>query len=349
MKYSAFICFFLCCLFLIACENEKFADCHVNGIWTGRWESENGVSGTFFSDVAQNETALDGYISIWFDLPSLENHGTYYNGRIENKEARVAIEISGVDIIARGTVSGDDHVSGIFEVGTYMSGDFQGAKLTVLNREAEEIYRFSSNHYREPGLLYVNNKLWLTGVSEDNILVIDTAGIPERTISGNFLDGPSAFDGINFRTYQYDQEEGGERMISYDTLGNKLASFPVPSYYVDAIAFHNNILYYADNFYRRIYQTDASLSGTDSIGINYYPINSFRFSGDQIVFPALGDLLFVMSPEGKLTEAYRFAEDEIRSIAVHEDTIWMLAAHYNYPDNGPSTIDCTVYRFRMEN
>ena len=337
-------------LFIIACEdqNNKTADCDVNGVWFGNWEAEDGTSGTFITDVDQNETYFDGNIFIRFDLPSLENHGVEYTGKIEAKEAKVAIDISGVDIVGRGGVTNSNSVTGVFQVESYMSGTFEGEKLPSSNGEVTEVCRISNTNSWFPCIFYVNNNLWLVNISFDEIRVIDTEGNLLRTISPCFLSSPVTFDGTYFWTQQYNSEEGGERIIKYDTLGNKLESFPSPTYYIDALASDNTNLYYADNYNRSIYKLDASLSVIDSVYMNYLFIHSFQFIDDRIVFPELGDIIFSMSKNNKLIEAFRIPIEGIRSIATSENTIWLLSEIYNDPRQGPSTAECIVYKFQPE-
>ncbi len=340
---------FLVGLFFMACENKnnKTADCEVDGIWFGSWEAEDGTSGTFITDVVQNETYFDGYIFIRFDLPSLENHGVEYTGRIESKEARVAIGISGVDIIARGDVTNSNSVAGVFEVESYMSGTFEGEKLPLSTGEVTEICRISNTNPWFPGILYVNKNLWLVNTIYDETKVIDTEGNVLRTISPCFLSSPSAFDGTYFWTYKYDPEEGGKWIIKYDTLGNKLEMYPPPSYEVDALAFDNGNLYVADNYNRLIYKLDASLSVVDSVFIDYLYINSFQFIDDRIVFPELGRIIFSMSKNNVLSEAYRLPVEGIRGLTASNNTIWLLTEIYHYQDDGSSSSECIVYKYQL--
>lgn len=347
---KSIILLLLVSLIIIACEdqNNKTADCDVNGVWFGNWEAEDGTSGTFITDVDQNETYFDGNIFIRFDLPSLENHGVEYTGRIENKEARVVIDISGVDIVARGGVTNSNSVTGVFQVESYMSGTFEGEKLPLTRGEITEVCRISNTNSWFPCILYVNNNLWLVNTSYDETIVIDTDGNVLRTISPCFLSSPATFDGTYFWTHKYDSEEGGERIIKYDTLGNKLESFPSPTYYIDALASDNINLYYADNYNRSIYKLDASLSVIDSVYMDYLFIRSFQFIDDRIVFPELGDIIFSMSKNNILKEAYRIPVEGLRGIATSKNTIWLLSEIYHEQNYGPSTVECIVYKFQLD-
>ncbi len=352
MKYFkiSFLLFAIVLLFA-ECENQtqKTAGCDVNGIWLGNWEADDGSSGTFITDVAQDETYFDGDIKIRFDLPSLENFGVDYSGRIENQEARVLIGVSGVDIVAHGSVTDNSKVSGDFNVASYMSGSFEGQKLPLYSRETIEICRINDVQPWFPCILHVNNNLWIVNISYDETIIIDKKGNILETMEQSFLSSPSAFDGTYFWTFKHDEDVGMDRIIKFDTLGNKLESFTPPFYMIDALAFdENNNLYAADNYNRMIYKLDASLSKIDSTYMDYLFLQSFQFMDGKIIFPELGNNVFVMSGQNEISEAYSLPIEGIRSITSVNNTIWVLAEEYFFQEDSPSMSDCLVYEFQTD-
>jgi hypothetical protein len=341
---------FLILILFVHCENQKVktAGCNANGIWLGNWETSDGTSGTFFTDVIQDETFFEGYIFIWFDLPSGESHGFNYSGRIEDREVRASLETCQGNIVVRGDVVNEDHVSGMFDVASQMSGTFDGEKIPLEPAEAREIYRISNCTSWEPCILFVNNNLWLIDVMTGEIIVTDQRGNLIRTIPESFLSNTSAYDGTYLWTSNYDYVEGYHIISQYDTLGNKLKSYPAPTYNVDALACDNNNLYAADNYHRRIYTLDISLAKADSISFHCIPMDSFQFLDEKIIFPAFGDAVYIMSANQKPSKVFRFPIEAIRSIAANDNKIWLLAEHYDYPENGPSITDCMVYEFQID-
>jgi hypothetical protein len=334
-----------------SCENaDREAGCDVNGVWLGHWQIDGGDGGTFITPVSQADTRFEGNIFIWFDLPSLENHGVDFSGRIIDRTVRCNINISGVDINVNGDVSNDSTVRGNFEVSLGFAGTYQGRKIRLSPVEITEVYKTGNTNNWCNNILWVNDHIWLSDMTHNTIMVIDMEGQLVRTMPENFINGVCAFDGEYIWTYGYDTEQGGDKFIQYDTMGNILNYLAAPTYFVDAIAFDGSQLYYSDNYNRQLYKVNASGSATDSIPVMYNTCHSFVF-GNQNIYcsPGYASVIYLLNQMGEIDAAFELPVDPIRSITTdHNGTIWCLTEKFNLVDNGPATSTYTIDRFILE-
>jgi hypothetical protein len=336
---------------IYSCENsDREAGCNVNGVWLGRWQIDGGEGGTFITPVSQNETRFEGNIFIRFDLPSLENHGVDFSGRILDQRVKCMIEISGVRISVTGDIANDSLVSGNFDVSLGFSGNYQGKKIPIQPIDVSEMYHIENTNNWYGTILYVNNTIWLPDNSNNTISVINNDGHIVKTLSGNFITNASAFDGEHIWSYGYDSENGGEKIIEYDTLGNILDYLEVPSYFVDALAFEGSQLYYADNYNRQVYHVDESGSIADSIPALYSSFYSFIFRDHKMLFtPGYTSVIYSMNSMGEIDKACQLPIEHIQTITTDNNgTFWCLAVKYNIVDNGLGSSDYMIYRFSME-
>lgn len=349
-SFPLFVLFFLFIL-VSACEKtEKIAGSDVNGIWVGRWQINDGEAGTFITPVNQDDTRFDGDIYIRFDLPNLENHGVEYSGRIRDSEVRTMIEISGVAINASGDVIDDSLVSGGFNVSLGFSGTFEGCKKTLQMIDVNEVLTINNTPVFSTQIIYVNGNIWLPYPANNCIKVYDLDGNLSTTIQENFLTTKSSYDGEFFWIYNYDSEHGGDKIFKYDTLGNILNSFAVPSYFVDALAADNEALYYSDNYNRKIYEFNKSGEITDSISAAYNNVSSFHIYQNYIIYgDGYSPFLYQMTTEGEIIAGYQLPIENIRCITSDsKGNFWCLSDEYIYDDMGPGTSNLTIYHFTIE-
>ncbi len=342
---------FVVCLITSSCKHiEKEAGCEVNGVWLGRWQIEGGSAGTFITPVYQDETDFDGDIYIRFDLPSLENHGVEFSGKIREREARAMIEISGVEITAKGDVINDSLVSGTFQVSLGYAGTFDGRKIALQEVNTTEIYRINNSFSLFSSLLYVNDNLWLPDRSADRIQVIDKEGLIKRTIQGNFLGNVSTFDGEYFWTYKYDSDFGNYRILRYDTLGTMIDGRLVSTSFVDALAIHNSAIYYADNYYRQVYIIDQAGAMLDNIPALYNNISSFVFSDENIIYSDLfSAVLYKLNSSGEFISAYQLPFDLVRCITSDGNgSFWCLSEEYIESTNAPTGFNYLIHHFTVD-
>jgi hypothetical protein len=347
--YSLFL--LLPILGVTSCKNPaKDAGCDVNGVWLGHWQIDGGEGGTFMAPVSQVETNFEGNVFIRFDLPNLENHGVDFSGRVTNKNVRSIIEISGVNIRVDGSITNDSIVAGNFDVSLGYSGSYQGKKLMFKTIDMTEVYRLDNTTHWYDNILLVNHNLWLPDRSYNSILVINPSGEVVKNIPENFLTGAAAFDGENIWAYGYDSEHGGEKIIKYDTLGNVLDYFDIPSNFVDAIAFDGDQFYYADNYNRQIFKTDPLWDITDSTDASFNSVKSFIFRNHDLFFIAgYRPELYRMNSTGEITEAYLFPAEHVQSITTDNNgSFWCLAEEYNFAENGPGTSNYILYTFNLK-
>jgi hypothetical protein len=343
--------FFLTIVFITSCEkSKKEAGCDVNGVWLGHWQIDGGEGGTFITPVNQDETRFDGDIFIRFDLPNLDNYGVDFSGKIINKSVRCMIDISGVSIKVKGDVTNDSIVDGNFDVSLGFSGSYQGKKIDLQPVDVTEIYRISNTFNWYNSIICVNNHIWLPCFSNHDIQVINNDGQIIRNIGDNFLSNAAAYDGSYIWTYDYDSEQGGEKIFKYDTLGNILDRIAVPSYFVDAIAFEGMQLNYADNYNRMVYNVDESGTITDSVPAVFNSMYSFVFKDHEMLFtPGYSSVLYSMDKHGEINGTYILPVENIQSITTNNNgTFWCLCSEYHMTENGPGTSDFIIYKFTLE-
>lgn len=312
-------------------EDDKKPNCNVNGLWFGNWVGDDGSSGTFITPVTQNETEFKGDILIRFDLPSMENHGVGLEGKIIDQVAKASIEISVVDIQAKGNIANDVSVEGSFTVSFGLTGTFKGKKVPLDTIIPTEIFRCVNCQEFYESVIYVNGNLWLTVRSTDQIKKLNSKGEIMQTITGNFLNEQAVFDGTNFLMYGYNNLNSEFGLFSIDTTGHTVYTYTFSNPETGAICLSNNAFYSADNFNRTICERNMEGTSIKCLPTNYSSVDGMVYlNGNFFVISNTNNVLIKLDPVGNIVKAYRLPEGNIQHITSdNSGTIWCLVEIFN--------------------
>jgi hypothetical protein len=320
----------------ISCDKDQSnsnAGCDVNGYWYGTWTSDSDYQGTFISAVEQSETHFEGEVSINIHSPELVGYTRDYSGTIKDKNVRISMALSGVDIFVEGNVNDIQTVEGQFKVpDLQMTGTFAGQMLPSSAPTATKIYSFTAADFGESiyDILFVDNKLWIFMYPYE--YVGDEAMFKTiiTDLDGNVLN-TSYFPDVGY-SYSYDGTYiysiyNGSTLFKFDVDGNRLDTIDL-SFSSSNVTGDGQNLYFPLEIYSVI-KTDLNANIIDTIDFDYITVS-------QPIVNSIGFLsyntktIFQSNKEGKIQHAYSFKDAEyVSKIVANNETVWALVSDYS--------------------
>ncbi len=349
MNKQYYVILFLLISLLFSCEKDdsgnSIAECDVNGVWIGEWESNQQITGTFCANVEQLVTDYSGNILIRIDGPDYDNYNRDFSGTVKNKHVRTIITIQGVEIAAEGNVENDSIVSGDFNVPSLsMHGTFTGKKIPTTEANQTKIYsspQESEEHISD--FIYIDNNLWVFMYPEEWFEAGYKTKVNKFDINGNLIGTvyyPGTLSGNISSDGNYIWELwNGTTISKFDTEGNKIESLDLPSsLYSHKIACGPEHLYLFSE--DRIYKTDQSLNLIDSIVPRYnFPYAYTVYNNFQLY--SYGNVLYKMNNTGEILQAFVLPDERfITDIETNGDKVWCFA--YWFGENAANE----MYPFR---
>lgn len=331
---------------LFSCvKNDNNPGCEVKGTWIGEWSASN-QSGTWICYANNSGTEFNGYVFVWFDLPSLENVGLGIEGELRDKQVLFKHYFSGATLTVRGGVDTDSLASGRFDVSNIgMSGTWQGKRIPTLNLTVVDSFPMNITDTYDLGFTCDNVR---------NHLYISKSGeVQEYNYKGGLIrtfniekSGNVCFDGNHlwFLSSSYG------KIIETDTLGVKKSEFNAKDYYSDAIMFDGINLKEISCYSRKIYTVSKSGVSLGSQDFSYLMITGlFKYEdGYLAISRSFPGTIFLINSSGVPQKAFRFTSGYLRGIAIDGNEIWCVSERYivsNTP--GPSNSIVKLFKLRI--
>lgn len=337
MKQIAVI--FLSVLFLLnSCkkESEELSAVNVHGVWLGTWHTDdNLMHGSFLTPADQQNKRIDGEIFIRFGYPSGDGYSPDYVGNVDGDEVRVSMNISGVTITGEGKVTDEKEVTGRFYVSDNIQGSFSGTKYPLMNTHTEEVYVIERSESWHRSLFAVDDKLWISNMSEDKFEIISKSGEKIETRDDDFVRmNPAAFGGSYFWVYGTDYELGEEKIYKYTINGDRIDGFVIDKFWPDGLCYDNNTIFCSYSYDRKIYSYNEQGVLTDSTTIDFLYVNSFlRYEEGFLVAGYNSPYLFHMDSNGSLIKAYQIEENIISLARTSNGEIFCLTEEVIFGDD----------------
>ncbi|MDA3954570.1 MAG: hypothetical protein PF485_13060 [Bacteroidales bacterium] len=338
MNKQYYVILFLFISLLFSCEKDdsgnSIAECDVNGVWIGEWESNLQITGTFCANVTQNLTDFSGYICIRLDEPSTENYNRDFEGTVKSKNVRTIMTIQGVEIAAEGDITDDALVSGNFNVPDLsMHGTFDGKKIPTTEANLTEIYSSPTGVVEHiSDFIYIENSLWIIMYSDDCWEDGPKTKIHKYDLTGNLIE-TICFDAILSSNVSSDGQYiwelyNGTTISKFDTDGLKIDSIDVPNTlhcYKIACSTTNLFLFTGS----KIHETDYSLNVLDSINPRYNFPESYAAYQDYHLYSS-GNVIYKMNTDQEIIRAYVFpSEWRITDIETNGTKVWCFVNWYD--------------------
>lgn len=317
----------------ISCEKNdiKTAGCDINGYWIGTWESDSELRGTFLSGVEQTNTKFNGEVSISVYSPNSNGYSTEYNGTVKNKNIKIVMDISTVDIIVEGDVSDNQTVEGNFSVPYLkMRGIFSGEMLPSSNPAIRKIFSFIpvSQGDRIHTILCVGDKLWIFVYPYEYVNYEAMLKIIITDFDGNELSTTHfPYDGIS---YTYDGHHiwtiNGTKLLKFDINGNRVDTIDI-SFHTFNLAGDGQYFYFPTDNYN-VLKTDLSANMVDTIAFDYAPLNELVTYKDGFL-SYTSKTVFFTDKDGRIQHAYPLKQlPYITKLITNNDKIWALVEDY---------------------
>lgn len=319
--------------------------CNVKGTWMGRWSAET-QGGTWVCNVINDETNLNGYVSILFDLPSLENHGVSFDGILRDKQIGSKIYLSGVTITVKGGVETDSSAVGNFSTTIGLSGIWKGVLLPTINLSVVDSFSLDIQFPSNLNIACDANRKHLF-IGNGNVLSeYSYSGGFIKTISTNY-SGSFCFDGNHF----WYSDSGKGKIVEVDTLGNTVSEFINPVNYIDAIIYDEGNLGLLSGYSRKIYTVTNGGASIRESDFQYILISGFcRYNdGYLAITNSIAGTIFDINSSGDPLKAFKFSKGYCYGIARDGDYLWCAIVRYiSTSSNPPSPPITDVKLFKLK-
>ncbi len=342
MNKQYYVILFLLISLIFSCEKDdsgnSIAECDVNGVWIGEWESNLQITGTFCANVTQNLTDFSGNICIRIDEPSTENYNRDFEGTVKSKNVKTIMTIQGVEITAEGDITDDTLVAGNFNVPDLsMHGTFDGKNIPTTEAILTEIYSSPLGVIEHiSDFIYIENSLWIFMYSDDCWEDVPKTKIHKYDLTGNLIE-TICFDAILSSNVSSDGQYiwelyNGTTISKYNTDGNKIDSLDVPnslhSHKISCSA--TNLFFFIEG---KIYKTDYSLNVKECINPRYNFPAAYTVYKDYQLYSS-GNVLYKMNSDGDIIHAYVLPDERfITDIETNGTKVWIFV---NWDDENAS-------------
>ena len=337
-------------LFLLNSCVKKDMDpgCSVKGTWMGRWSTDD-QEGTWMCNAHNQGTELNGYVFILFDMPNLENHGISFDGLLRDRQVSSKVYISGASLTIHGNVDTDSTANGSFSVSIGMKGSWQGVLLPALNLSVVDSFPLN---IQNPYSLNI-----ACDTDKKHLFVINGQAVTEYNYRGGFIRsfntehyGSICFDGNNLWLL----DNGYNKIVEVDTLGNDISEFTCSIGYSDAIMFDGRNFYISSDYSRKIYNISKSGSPLGELDFAYTYITGIVKNQDDFfaISHSFPGTILAINSSGVPEKAFKFSNGYCYGLARDGEYLWCTVVRYintsSNPHDPPSPPTTDVKLFKLK-